>query len=457
MLLMTHKESPIVSKTSVLLLLTFVAFGSVCLLGQAPNGSPQPVVSGQQPPIPIVIKKAIVFVETDCLHDFSSDTDAFDRDAFLKMKAVQKQQVLLNLEGVALRLGIVKARLKSRMNKNEQASPDLSAQDATRLAKPPSPADTPQDEADDVAWLLKLLTGYNTFTDDEIDAIRDEEFQLIPQDQSHGTGFFVGYPDARLKPKPGDTAPTMIRYIVTNRHVIEPGVEHGKPCKVIRSSVLLNHKPDATHTSRYAEDERTDHHILRWATPKDPSVDLATATIGFDETLFDHLIIPTSLFVTDDDVANQKVVEGDPVLFAGLFMQTFAALHTLEPIIRVGSVALIPEGPLPTPLGGQPSHVYLTEAHSFHGNSGSPVFVDPTKFQGIISGPTYRLLGVISGEVYEKSDLTLTVVSTLSGNIEANSGVSIVVPASELMKLLDDQTLRDDREKVIQKQLQEAK
>jgi hypothetical protein len=437
-----------VSRACVLLFSALVAVGSIRLLGQAPNGTPQPVAPAQQPPIPIVIKKAIVFVETDCLHDFSKDSDAFDRDAFLRMPPKQQQQVLLNLDSLTIQLRIVKAGLKSRMNKNQRTSSDLSAQDAARLATPPSPTDTPQHDADEVAWLLKTLAEYNTFTDDEIASFNNNDFLLIPQDKTRGTGFLVGYLDVRLKQQPGDTSPKLFRYIVTNRHVIQPGVEHGKPCKVIGSTILLNHKPDATHTSRYAEANRTDH-ILRWITPSDPSVDLATASIGFDETLYDHLIVPTSLFVTDDEVTNHTVVEGDPVLFAGLFTQTFDQVHTLEPIIRVGSVALIPEGSLPTPLEGRQAHVYLTEAHAFGGNSGSPVFVDPTKFQGIISGPTYKLLGVISGEVTENSDLTLNVVSTLSGNVAANSGVSIVVPASELMKLFDDQTLRDDREKVI--------
>jgi hypothetical protein len=439
-----------VSRNCILLFSALIALGSIRSLGQAPNGTPQPVTPAEQRPIPIVIKKAIVFVETDCLHDFSKDSDAFDRDAFLRMPPKQQQMVLLNLDAYALKLRIVKADLKSRMNKNQRTSSDLSAQDAARLAAPPSPADTPQHDVDEVAWLLKTLAEYNTFTDEEIASFSNNDFPLIPQDASRGTGFLVGYPDVRLKPLAGDTSPRVFRYLVTNRHVVQPGVEHGKPCKVIESSILLNHKPDATHTSRYAERSRTDH-ILKWVTPSDPSVDLAMAAIGFDDTIYDHLIVPTPLFVTDDEVAKHTIVEGDPVLFAGLFTQTFDQVHTLEPIIRVGSVALIPEGPLPTILENRPAHVYLTEAHVFGGNSGSPVFVDPTKFQGVISGPTYKLLGVISGEVTENSDLTLNVVSTLSGNVAANSGVSIVVPASELMKLFDDPTLRDDREETILK------
>jgi len=451
MLLMTRKESPLVSRPWILLLSAFVAFGSIGLLGQAPNGTPQSVAPAQQMPIPVLIKKAIVFVETDCLYDFSKDADGFDRESFLRMSFEKQQLALVNLNTLAVKLRFVKAGLKSRMSKDQRTSEALSAQDAARLATLPSPTDAPQHNADEVAWTLRALVHLNTFTDDEISSFRDQDFLMIPQNQSRGTGFLVGYPDARIKPQPGDTSPRLFRYLVTNRHMIQPGIEHGKPCKTIRSLILLNHNPDATHASRYADPERADQ-TLRFVTPADPSVDLAVAGIGFDETQYDHLAISTGVFVTDEEIKSHKVVEGDSVLFAGLFTQSFDQLHTLEPIVRSGTLALIPEGTLQTTLSNLPGHVYLAEAHVFGGNSGSPIFVDPNKFQGIISGPSFQLLGIISGEVFENSDLTLTTVSSMSANIAGNSGVSMVVPVSELAKLLDHPDLKARRDQEVAKQ-----
>jgi hypothetical protein len=38
------------------------------------------------------------------------------------------------------------------------------------------------------------------------------------------------------------------------------------------------------------------------------------------------------------------------------------------------------------------------------------MFIDTNKFAGIISGPSYKFLGVICGEVYENADLTFSVM-----------------------------------------------
>jgi predicted NAD/FAD-dependent oxidoreductase len=51
--------------------------------------------------------------------------------------------------------------------------------------------------------------------------------------------------------------------------------------------------------------------------------------------------------------------------------------------------------------------------------------------------------------MFENSDLTLTVTSSLSGNVAANSDVSIIVPAPELVKLLDNPVLKADRDREI--------
>jgi hypothetical protein len=213
--------------------------------------------------------------------------------------------------------------------------------------------------------------------------------------------------------------------------------------------VMLNHLPDAAHTATYAETQRVDK-ILTWTTSKDDSIDLAVMPFYFDHAKYDHELIPMSIFVTEDDITNHRVVEGDPVLFAGLFIQSFNLVHTLEPIVRTGSLALIPEGPLPFGLGNKPAKVYLADAHAFAGNSGSPMFVDVNRFTNVIGGPNLRLLGVTSDEVYENSDLTVTVVSSISASIAGNSGVSVVMPAQQIAKILDDPELKAIRDKLVQ-------
>jgi hypothetical protein len=94
----------------------------------------------------------------------------------------------------------------------------------------------------------------------------------------------------------------------------------------------------------------------------------------------------------------------------------------------------------------KPGRVYLTEDHAFAGNSGSPVFIDTGKYAGVIGSPSYKLLGVISGEVLETSDLTLHVTTTYTASVGANSDVSIVVPASEIRSILYSSSLQAERD-----------
>ena len=109
---------------------------------------------------------------------------------------------------------------------------------------------------------------------------------------------------------------------------------------------------------------------------------------------------------------------------------------------------MVPEGLLPTTMQEKPGHVLLAHAHVFHGNSGSPVFVDTARFTGEL-GSSYRFLGVICGEVYENADLTFTVTTSISGTVGANSDVSIVVPAWQILDILDLPELKKERDDLL--------
>lgn len=401
---------------------------------QVSAGPTQPAVQQPQLPITTQIKKTIVFLESDCFHDFDRDAASLTPDKVMQMQPAQQQAILGQLRMLAARLLSV---APSRGH--------LSAEEISRLNNPS--LETP---ADEIEWRLQLIAKMTQLTDSEIAKLTDADFAMMPLDQHRGTGFLVGYPDSRLNLRPGDP-PRYFRYLVTNRHVVQPGIENGAPCRVIRFVLLSNHKPDSTHAGNYTEVIRLDP-APKWVFPTDDSVDLAVTGVGFDEKQYDQLLVPTSQFASDDDIRAHRIVEGDPVVFAGLFIQTFDQDHALEPIVRSGTLAMVPDGLLQTTLNKKMGHIFLTEAHVFAGNSGSPLFVDQDKFSGVIGGYSYKLLGVISGEVFENSDLTLNVTASLSANIAANSDVSVVVPATELMKLLDDPALQAERDRVVQAQ-----
>jgi hypothetical protein len=48
--------------------------------------------------------------------------------------------------------------------------------------------------------------------------------------------------------------------------------------------------------------------------------------------------------------------------------------------------------------------------------------------------------------MYEKEDMTLTATTTWKGSINANSGISVVVPAQQLKDLLESSELQRLRE-----------
>jgi hypothetical protein len=255
-----------------------------------------------------------------------------------------------------------------------------------------------------------------------------------------GTGFLINHHDDRFPAIGG------FYYLVTNRHVATPGAEDHTPCHVVDYKIRLNLKPSDAASGVLSQGFSLGP-SMPWAFPTDESVDLAISPIGLDENRFSFLAFPTSLFLTDQLAKENHVVEGDSVVFTGLFVQ-FLGQAQLEPIVREGKIAMIPGEPMPTTLHAL-GHVYLIDAHVFGGNSGSPVLVDLAgqRDNGLMAGRNYKLLGLLSGYVKETSELTLQPVASYAGTVTANSGISMVVPAQYILDLLDNPVLRSIREK----------
>ena len=263
-----------------------------------------------------------------------------------------------------------------------------------------------------------------------------------------GTGFLVFYQDTRLGQQGG------FSYLITNGHVALPGIEQDKPCAVMNYSLSLNLKPtDVTHPS---------HSQIAplgknpgWRFPKDDSIDLAILPIGLDLNIYEYKTLSTKIFATNEVMKDQAVVEGDRIFFTGLFIQYMPFLNQsrLEPIVRGGSLALIPNEKIPTVLHGLAGTVYLGEAHAFGGNSGSPVFVDVggMREHGTATALDYRFLGVVSGEVFETENLQLEVTTPTKGSAKANSGLSVIVPAQQVLDFLNSDSFQTDRDKAVAK------
>ena len=311
-------------------------------------------------------------------------------------------------------------------------TPQSEAQQATQSQPQQAVQSQPQEAPRSFAPLLKKTIAFITTEYQDGNATG----------QARGTAFFLAVEDKRLGENGGFV------YLITNRHMVEPEVE-GRRVEVRRMALRLNLKSPVGGVHS-AEGVLPLGRTPGWYFPKSESVDLAVIPLAPDAETFDYAPFPASLLATGEVIKSQGIAEGDAVLFAGFFYQ-FTGQKKMQPIVRQGILAMMPDEELETTLH-KPGRLFLADVHLFGGNSGAPIFVNVGGLRGrsmSVGGFPYRLLGVVSGYFYETQDFQLQVATTLSGTVNANSGISVVVPADELKTLLDSPELRSLREAAI--------
>lgn len=257
-----------------------------------------------------------------------------------------------------------------------------------------------------------------------------------------GTGFWVSVPDARLPDGKSFV------YLVTNRHVataIEQDEKGNCTHLEIQQMFVTVNLKEPINGNRADTEALPLSQNIHWSLPKDEAIDLAVILVGLQDK-FDYVTVQTEVFVTSSMFEDRRVVPGDRVLTGG-FYTIFQGTHEIQPIFRQGILAMLPDGPVPMACGGM-GKVYLADVHVIPGNSGSPIFLGGGVSFGLITN-TFGLLGVVSGYMYENADLTLTAATTRTGSVNANSGISIVVPAQQLKDLLDSPELQQQRDEVV--------
>jgi len=257
-----------------------------------------------------------------------------------------------------------------------------------------------------------------------------------------GTCFFVSFEDKRLPDG------QVFLYLVTNRHVAQPGIDLNSPYPVSGAFIRANllHPEGEVQSVKEPLPLSTNH----WHFPQDPSVDLAILPYGLAIEKYSYSQIPSSIIVTSDMVKAGDVADGDRITFAGYFTN-FPGLKRMEPILRSGVIAMMPEEVLDTTLH-KPGHVYLADLHAFHGNSGSPVFVNVggVSHHGVtMMGEKYFLLGLISGYYPEAEGFSVPAATVLTGQVHDNSGIAAIVPADEINELLNSREVQSERDRIV--------
>ena len=253
-------------------------------------------------------------------------------------------------------------------------------------------------------------------------------FALGPNGQIPiGTAFIIGYP---LQGKPGQVVPL----VVTAKHVV------GDNPKVFGRFSTQEGKSTATVEYDIASLRRSGDY---WE-HSDPGVDIIVfRTQHFPQTKYEP--VPLELVASKADFEAASIQTTDRVVFPGLLVN-FMGLSRNYPIIRSGSIALLPDElvPMRYPVGAKVidtrQEVIFIDGTAVSGESGSPVFLWPgPRLQGgafAIGGTKPLVLGVLHG-FYPALPREIKTIQTNSAQVFAeNSNIAIVFPSWRLREIL---------------------
>jgi hypothetical protein len=247
-----------------------------------------------------------------------------------------------------------------------------------------------------------------------------------------GTGFFVGM-EIGVQDR-------YLYYLVTAKHCLFD--DAGCPDEVV---VLVNTSDGQIAELRSAASQWVEH----------PTSDVAILPCVPDTSRYKYRVYPCSRSATKDFVALKEVGPGDEVFVPGLLVH-HPGRSRIMPIVRLGSIAAMPEDPVRLSIGRYPGAqevhevVVLLEVRSIGGLSGSPVYLHLPFWRELpeagkvltSSGPATSssggenwLLGVMHG-FYPVGENDPDNVS--GGNENLNTGIAVVIPVDRVMELIND-------------------
>lgn len=262
-----------------------------------------------------------------------------------------------------------------------------------------------------------------------------------------GTGFLLSH---RFDANPPDG----LGYLVTAGHVISK-IKDKAIDKILIRFNFKNGRADWVETE-----------LRNWVLHPDKTVDVAVYNRLGDISHMDHLCYPLAAIATQEKISKEVIGAGEEVFLAGLFGHHAGDVRNI-PIIRVGNIAAMPEEPVATKLGL--SEVYLIEARSLGGLSGSPVFVHlgavrneggALKLSAQSEG-VFFLLGLMHGHwnisPVTQSEFDSMIVGSNESEKTVNMGIGIVVPGSKILEVLEMPEVKEYRDKANEERVQAAK
>jgi len=244
-----------------------------------------------------------------------------------------------------------------------------------------------------------------------------------------GTAFIVGYP---VPGKPNQFVPL----IVTAKHVV------GDNTKVFGRFSTQEGKTTATVEYDLTALRRAGDY---WE-HKDSGVDIVVfRTPHFEQAKYQP--VPLDLIASKDMFRTESIQTTDRVILPGLLVN-FMGLARNYPIIRSGSIALIPDEAVPMrySVGSKTvetrQEVILIDGTAVPGESGSPVFLWPgPRLQGntfAVGGTKPLILGILHGFYPAQAREVQSVQAANSKQVFAeNSNIAIVFPSWRLREIIE--------------------
>lgn len=177
--------------------------------------------------------------------------------------------------------------------------------------------------------------------------------------------------------------------------------------------------------------------------PSDPTADVAVIPFAMNPDL-ETVSVSTRHFIDASVLSTEQIGIGDEVFIVGLFAHAAGKTRNM-PLVRHGNIAMIPTEQVQIESGY--ADVYLIEARSIGGLSGSPVFVRKTvSIKGkdnlgrdiSFSGPAsdFRLLGLMHGH-WDINEFDINNPRWTHSQRGVNLGIGVVVPACKILETLN--------------------
>ena len=257
----------------------------------------------------------------------------------------------------------------------------------------------------------------------------EKEGDLIP----NGTAFFVGVKN------PSEPTRSVV-YLITAKHVLYKPDTTEFLDKVF---VRINKRKGGSKINPIPIRVEGENKTVFFHS--DPTVDIVAIPFLPDQTRFDFKFLPDEYITTQEDYNKLHIREGSDVFFTGLF-KPYLGSKKNYPIVRFGRVALVTDEKIE--WQGKLMSLYLIEAGSYGGNSGSPVFfyLGSDRTPGVLNlgNPVLKLAGVMQGAFQDTQEIK--VIETKRTPISvSNMGIAAIVPAFKVHELLFSDEIKHQR------------